>query len=184
MAGHRGLDWREGERRGLAAIACRVAVVVVLVVGHRSSLLRSWLNGRMSRGRLAAFLVVRVAARLSAKTVRHAWNAGIVGCVSIVTDAVRANRPIRVGIGAVCHSVGIVQVVVHCDSARSDGIWRLAEGMLREGSGVHGGEPDARLVNAVQLGNEVFEVDVVIGIVVEDELLKVPSSIVSKFVQC
>ena len=182
LAGHRGFDWREWKRRGLVAIACRVAIVVVLIVGHRTSLLRSWLNGRVSRGRLTAFLVVRVATSLSAEAVRHTWDARIVGCVRIVTDAVRANRPIRVGVSAICHGVGIVEVVVHCDGAWSDGIWRLAEGMLREGSGVHGREPDAGLVDAVQLGNEVLEVDVVVGIVVEYELLKVPMSLVSTFV--
>ena len=137
----------------------------------------------MGRGRLTAFLIVRAATSLSAEAVRHAWNARVIGCVRIIADAVRADRPIRVGICAICHGVRIVDVVVHGDSARADGIWRLAEGMLREGSGVHGREPDARLVDAVQLGNEVFEVDVVIGVVVEDELLKVPISIVSTFVQ-
>lgn len=47
--------------------------------------------------------------------------------------------------------------------------------MLREGSWVDGGEPDTRLVDAVQLGDEVLEVDVVIRVVVEDELLEVPA---------
>lgn len=48
--------------------------------------------------------------------------------------------------------------------------------MLRERGRVDGGEPDTRLVDAVQLCNQLFEVDVTIGVVVEDQLLKVPGA--------
>ena len=52
--------------------------------------------------------------------------------------------------------------------------------MLREGGWVDSGHPDAGLVDAVELGNEVFEVDVMVGVVGEGKLLEVPEQEVSK----
>lgn len=49
--------------------------------------------------------------------------------------------------------------------------------MLGEGRGVDGGEPDASLVDAVKLSDEVFEVDVVVRVIVEDQLLEVPANV-------
>jgi hypothetical protein len=47
--------------------------------------------------------------------------------------------------------------------------------MLAETRWIDGREPDAGLVDAVELGDKVFEVDVVVRVVVEDELLEVPA---------
>lgn len=47
--------------------------------------------------------------------------------------------------------------------------------MLRKGSRVDGREPDADLVDAIKFGDQILEVDVMVGVVVEHQLLKVPS---------
>lgn len=118
------------------------------------------------------------------EAVGHTWNGWIVWVVRVVWNAVRHLRTVWVSILAVSHRVAVIHGVGVVLSAWSDGTWAdagwwLAHGMLREGCWVDGREPDARLVDAVQFSNEVLEVDVVIGVVVEDELLEIPAMFVS-----
>jgi hypothetical protein len=74
--------------------------------------------------------------------------------------------------------VGVVEVRsrlrVGDDSARSDARRRLVDGVRREGCGIHGGHPEAHLVQLVKVVDQVFEVDVMVGVVIEDQLLPVP----------
>ncbi len=104
---------------------------------------------------------------------RDAW---VIGGVCVVPDTIWTDSAVWIWVGSVRHGVGIV--IVACieasDGAWTDTAWWLAEGMLGEGSWVHSRHPDASLVDAVELGDEVLEVDVVVGIVVEGQLAPVP----------
>ena len=46
--------------------------------------------------------------------------------------------------------------------------------LLRKRCWVDRGEPERRLVDAIKLGDEVFEVNVMVGVVVKHQFLKIP----------
>lgn len=115
------------------------------------------------------------------EAVRHAGDRRVVGRICVISDAIRWNSAVRVWISTEGREG--VAVVRFNDSSWSDATRRLTHRVLREGGRVDGREPDASLVDAVELGNQILKVDVVVRVVVEDQLLKIPGSRVSHMQQ-
>lgn len=117
------------------------------------------------------------------EAVRDPWNRRVVWRVCLVSDSVGRFGTVRVWILAVRHRVGVVErllLVIGGDGAWADAARWLSDCRLAKRRRVDGRHPDARLVDAVELGDQILEVDVVLRVVVEDQLLEVPASSISR----
>lgn len=103
---------------------------------------------------------------------------GLLGMIGIERDLVRRDRIVRARLGAIFHGVSVVEgrarIRAGGGSAWADTSRRLIDSIPGESGRVHSGHPQADLVQLVEVVDEALEIDVLIGVVIEDEFLPVP----------
>lgn len=103
----------------------------------------------------------------------------------IERDLVRRDRTVRARLCAIFHGVSVLEVRARIraggERAWADTSRRLIDSIAGESGWVHSGHPQADLVQLVEVVDEALEIDVLIGVVIEDEFLPVPRRSICKY---